>query len=110
MEPRSRTGYGRGHGGRKPQTFREGVLSEGRQPRARASRRSGLRRTPRPGRLLRARLDRAQTGGIPGPTGVRELTRSPVSAGEPSLRAEMGYATRDVRREARSRVSGMGGL
>jgi PAS domain S-box-containing protein len=67
---------------------------------------------------LRARLDRAQTGGIPGPTGVRELTRShihrrtrlPVSAREPSLRAEMGYATRDVHREARSRVSGMGGL
>jgi len=46
-------------------------------------------------------------GRIPGPTGVRELTGS---AGEPSLRAEMGYATRDVRREARSRVSGMGGL
>src|SRR5258706_10821753 len=42
MELRSRTGCGRGQGDRKPQTFREGVLSEGRQPRARASRWSGF--------------------------------------------------------------------
>ena len=47
----------------KLQNFREGVLPERRQPRARADRRGDFRRKPRPGRRLRARFDRAQAGG-----------------------------------------------
>ena len=44
------------------QTFREGVLPEGRQPSARAYRRGDVRWTPRPRRSLCPRSDRTQTG------------------------------------------------
>ena len=58
-----RTGRGRAEGDRNRPTVREGVLPQGRQPRAGAGRRGGVRRTARPGRRLRARSDRAQAGG-----------------------------------------------
>src|SRR4029077_12160496 len=57
---------------RRRPTVREGIRQEGRQPRARAGRRSELRRTWKRGRRLRARLDppKESRGSLPAKRGL----------------------------------------
>ena len=56
--------------------IREGVLPEGRQPRARAARRGDLRRRRKPRCRFRARFDRAQAGGRGAPTSWSRISRT----------------------------------